>query len=98
MKARVNPRLAAELAASPGVAGALEVAARAAKRQAEAASPKGGPAPGYAARFRVTTGATVRLENLDIAAHIVEWGSANNPPYAPLRRGTRAAGLRITET
>lgn len=27
--------------------------------------------------------------------HLVEYGSANNPPYAPLRRGVRAAGLRL---
>lgn len=27
--------------------------------------------------------------------HLVEFGSVNNPPYAPLRRGVRAAGLRL---
>lgn len=27
--------------------------------------------------------------------HIVELGSANSPPYAPLRRGFRAAGIRL---
>jgi hypothetical protein len=30
--------------------------------------------------------------------HLVEYGSVNNPPYAPLRRGTRAAGLRLDES
>lgn len=39
----------------------------------------------------------VRLVNLDHAAHLLEWGSANNPPHAPLRRGVRAAGLRLEE-
>jgi hypothetical protein len=34
----------------------------------------------------------------DWAAHIVEFGSANNPPYAPFRRGVRAAGLRLEES
>ena len=33
----------------------------------------------------------------DPFSHLVEWGSANNPPYAPLRRGVRAAGLRLDE-
>lgn len=27
--------------------------------------------------------------------HLVEYGSANNPPYAPVRRGTRELGLRF---
>jgi hypothetical protein len=31
------------------------------------------------------------------AGHMVEWGSVNNPPYAPLRRACRAAGLRVRE-
>lgn len=30
----------------------------------------------------------------DVFSHLVEFGSANNKPYAPLRRGVRAAGLR----
>lgn len=30
--------------------------------------------------------------------HIVEFGSVNNPPYAPLRRGMRAAGIRLVRT
>lgn len=33
----------------------------------------------------------------DFAGHMVEWGSINNPPYAPLRRGVRAAGLELRE-
>lgn len=40
----------------------------------------------------------VRLGNTDFGGHWVEWGSANNPPYAPLRRAVRAAGLRLEET
>jgi hypothetical protein len=30
--------------------------------------------------------------------HIVEFGSVNNPAYAPLRRGMRAAGIRFLRT
>lgn len=31
----------------------------------------------------------------DFAWHWVEFGSINNPPYAPFRRGLRAAGTRL---
>lgn len=34
----------------------------------------------------------------DSFAHLVEWGSANNPAYAPIRRGVLAAGLRLDES
>jgi hypothetical protein len=40
----------------------------------------------------------VRLGSGDPVAHIVEWGSVNNPPYAPIRRGVRAVGLRLDES
>lgn len=33
----------------------------------------------------------------DFAWHLVEYGSVKNPPYAPLRRGVRAAGVRLVE-
>jgi hypothetical protein len=39
----------------------------------------------------------VHLVNKASGAHLDEWGSAKNPPYAPLRRGTRAAGHRLDE-
>lgn len=37
----------------------------------------------------------VRLVNTDHGGHLMEWGSRNNPPHAPLRRGVRAAGLHL---
>lgn len=37
------------------------------------------------------------LANFDYAAAIVEFGSRNNPPWSPLRRGVRAAGLDLRE-
>jgi len=39
----------------------------------------------------------VFLVNTDYGGHIAEFGSANSPPYAPLRRGVMAAGLRLEE-
>lgn len=40
---------------------------------------------------------TYAVATTDFAGHMVEWGSANNPPYAVLRRATRAAGLTLRE-
>lgn len=34
---------------------------------------------------------SIRAESDDFAAHLIEWGSATNPVYAPLR--TAAAGV-----
>lgn len=36
-----------------------------------------------------------RVYAMDVFGHLVEWGSRNNPPYSPLRRGVRAAGLKF---
>lgn len=36
--------------------------------------------------------------NTDPFFHLTEWGSVNNPPYAPLRRGVQTAGLRLSES
>lgn len=37
----------------------------------------------------------VRLESTDIAAHLIEFGSVNNEPQAPMRLGFRKAGFRF---
>jgi hypothetical protein len=39
----------------------------------------------------------VRVGNTDPFFHLTEWGSVNNPPYAPLRSGVVNAGLRLDE-
>lgn len=39
----------------------------------------------------------VYVANTDHAGHLMEYGSVNNPPHAPLRQGARSAGLRIEE-
>lgn len=36
--------------------------------------------------------------NTDYGGHLDEYGSVNNPPYAPLRTAVRAAGLRLEES
>jgi hypothetical protein len=46
----------------------------------------------------VEDGDQVFVVNLDSFFHLAEWGSINNPVYAPLRRGVQAAGLRLEES
>lgn len=103
-KFRRNPGFEAQLRATPGyrraVADAAEPARDRAERFAEAA---GGPwMPRRKSGTNKTiiidvSGPTPRIVNIDHAGHLLEWGSKNNPPHAPLRRGVRAAGLRLSE-
>lgn len=96
---KANPHFRKELEAQPSHRQMLRRAAREVVRAAKALSPDGGPHKGYRETLRVrTVDDEVRAESTDIAAHIVEFGSRNNPPYAPLRRGVRAAGLDLKET
>ena len=39
----------------------------------------------------------VFIVNTDLGGHLDEWGSKNNPAYAPLRSGVRNAGFDLTE-
>jgi len=39
----------------------------------------------------------VFIVNTDLGGHLDEWGSKNNPAYAPLRTGVRNAGFDLTE-
>lgn len=40
-------------------------------------------------------GLRVRVYSTDWAAHLVEYGSANNPAYSPFRRAASSLGLRL---
>lgn len=51
---------------------------------------------GYYARHVKAQGTKIR--SLDPFWHLVEFGSVKNRPYAPLRRGIRAAGVRFVRT
>ena len=90
---RPNPRFVAELKRDPGVRSNLEDAAEKVAQGANSLTPH---APGS---FTVEgEGETVTVGSTDPFMHLVEWGSVNNQPYAPLRRAVRAAGLRFEET
>lgn len=92
---RRNPRLEEQL--QPQVNEGLVKAGEAVKDFAEKFAPRGATKH-YANSFVVIEdGDVVAVGNTDFAAWWVEVGSVNNPPYAPLRRGVRAAGLRFEE-
>lgn len=67
-------------------------------RAIHASAPTGGTGA-YSASVAVdASGGEVRVITTDPFWHLIEFGSMNNPPYAPIRRGVRAAGLRLDES
>lgn len=73
---------------------AVDAVEEAAKRN----SPLGGDFVGYYGRFvKRSFQFFGTVGNRDVASHIVEFGSINNPPYAPLRKGVDEAGLRFSD-
>jgi hypothetical protein len=97
MAFKPNRNLVSELKRGPEFQALLDEAARAVMTAAERESPIGF-SEDYIHGFRLTkTPTTRRVGNTDFAAHLVEWGSVNNPAYSPLRRGVRAVGLRFDE-
>jgi hypothetical protein len=94
---QANPNFAAELEAESKAAkrSAAEDVASAAKSIAPVDIPGGGS---YRDGIEVVeTGGEIRVEGTDWKSHWIEWGSVNNPVFAPLRRAVRAVGLRLTE-
>ena len=45
----------------------------------------------------LTNGPNFAVSNVGPFGHLDEWGSVNNPPYAPLRRAVEASGLEFHE-
>ena len=98
MRFKRNPRFEVEMNRQASVKFAIRKRAEAAKRFAIGSAPRG-ETDGYVHSIHVVeqNGKTYLRTN-DFAGHMVEFGSINNPPYAPLRKGVRAAGLRLDET
>lgn len=69
---------------------AMRATAAVVKESVDAAAPD---RTGYYKRSLKVVGTSV--VSTDPFAHLVEWGSRNNPPYAPMRRGVLALGLRF---
>lgn len=94
---RKNPGFNQELSSEAGYKEALAVAAKPAEAAAKSFAPVRTGA--YRDSIHVVIDSKgVRLDASDFKAHWVEWGSANNSPSAPLRRGVRAAGLKFKES
>lgn len=45
----------------------------------------------------LTSGDNFAVSNVGPMGHMDEWGTINNPPYAPLRRAVEASGLEFDE-
>lgn len=93
-----------KLLAESDVRSGLAAAGQALKRAVENASPLGGPGRGFRESISVgqpdTEGdeASITVSSSDAFAHLVEFGSVNNPPYAPFRRGAESLGLRVEDS
>lgn len=94
-----NLNFPAEIAASGDTyREGLKAAAEPARAMVERFANKVMPRPGAEQIVIEDTGDEVLIVNTDYGAFIDEIGSRNNPPNAPLRRGVRAAGLRLEES
>lgn len=89
---RLDPRFSQRLARSMELREALRRAGRAVAAEAEPLTE-----PERSVRV-VDHGRGVRVVNTSPNAAQEEWGSGREEPRAPLRRGVRAAGLRLDET
>lgn len=99
---RPNPRLEQQLRVQPKYRAAMRAVAEPARTAAEGfAQAAGAPwmkrkgAKGLIVVDLTEDGA--RITNTDHGGHLQEYGSRNNQPHAPLRRGVRAAGMKLTE-
>lgn len=104
MRFRPNPDFLDQLARTQEVREATRAGAEAVAQEAEqladAASAPWLPRRGSGTNTTFVVaddGETIAVVNTDHAGHLVEWGSENNPPHAPLRRGVHAAGLHFDE-
>lgn len=95
----VNRSLEADLARQAGVRRALEQKAEQAAVRARvigAGIGRGPEDPADAVEYEDTIrtdGATLYTD--DPAGHLIEYGSVNNPPYAPLRKAAEAVGGQV---
>jgi hypothetical protein len=98
MRFKRNRRFEDQISREVGPRMALRKRAHVAKRFAIGAAPRGQSDDYVNSIDVIEINGRVYLRTNDFAGHMVEFGSVNNPPYAPLRKGVRAAGLRLDET
>lgn len=94
-----NPGFGKELMAEEEFRAQLgKVQGQAVKTLASQLAPRGDTGKTARSFIVVDEDGEVRVGNTDPFFHLTEWGSVNNPPYAPLRRAVTAAGLRLAES
>lgn len=64
---------------------------------AKRAAPGGGTGAYARSLEALRDGTVVRVLTTDPAGHLVEFGSVNNQPYAPIRTGVSDAGYDLAE-
>lgn len=89
-----NPRFERELQKDPAIRDKLRDPAKVALSAAQSAT----PARMNSGWYVEDTDTGVRIGTTNPFFHLIEWGSVNNSPRAPLRRAVRAAGARLEET
>lgn len=93
-----NPHFITELMSENPYRQAMREAAQQAADEANRTQHYIMPARGGKADVRVEEiDGDTYIVNHNHGGHIDEWGSKNNPPYAPLRTGVRRAGFDLTE-
>lgn len=92
MKYRPNPLFEKEVQAEPEHQKGMEKVTKGVARSIRRVAPE---RTGYYKRRVRASGRKVVAR--DPFWHLIEFGSVNNPPYSPLRRGLLAAGLRLVK-
>ena len=97
MRFQENPAFSREIQADPhyqaGMTRIAEEASAIVERLAHHIMPRD-----YTDMIKVLhRGPEIFIVNTNFGGHLDEFGSKNNPPYAPMRRGIRASGLRLDE-
>lgn len=95
MSWKPNPNMISELQRNPQVRQGLREMAEELRDTVEPNAKAIMPRKGHRLVEVVEQGDTVYVSMTAHGAHLDEFGSRNNPPYAPMRTGISALGLRL---
>lgn len=94
---RANPAFDEEMQAEPRFQKGMREIGNGVARKADQLAHRIMPRHRTAEIRVVREGSEIFVVNTSHGGHIDEFGSQNNPAYSPIRRGVRAAGLRLDE-
>lgn len=103
MTFRLNPRGVTELVTSTGAVALVNREARTLAKTVQEQTPIGETHQAWES-IRTTParpmpdGSEGTVYSTDPFWHLIEFGSVNNPPYAPMRRAVLRRGLRFRDT